>query len=59
MKAYSLLTGHPTKPKSLWRDLRDELPAELVEKANLYPKDYRDFGVRNAARLRELVAERL
>jgi uncharacterized protein YecE (DUF72 family) len=39
VKAYSLLTGHPTKPKSLWRDLRDELPAELVEKRNLYPKD--------------------
>jgi uncharacterized protein YecE (DUF72 family) len=36
VKAYSLLTGHPTRPKSLWRDLRDQLPAEVAEKRNLY-----------------------
>lgn len=36
VKAYSLLTGHPTKPQSLWRDLRDELPEEVVEKRNVY-----------------------
>ncbi len=36
VKAYSLLTGHPTRPKSLWSDLRDELPEELLEKRNLY-----------------------
>jgi uncharacterized protein YecE (DUF72 family) len=36
VKAYSLLTGHPTRPKSLWRDLRDALPAEVAEKRNLY-----------------------
>jgi uncharacterized protein YecE (DUF72 family) len=39
VKAYSLLTGHPTKPKSVWKDLRDELPAEVQEKRNLYAKD--------------------
>jgi uncharacterized protein YecE (DUF72 family) len=39
VKAYSLLTGHPTKPQSLWKDLRDELPAEVTEKRNLYAKD--------------------
>lgn len=39
VKAYSLLTGHPTKPKSLWKDLRDELPAKVQEKRNLYAKD--------------------
>jgi uncharacterized protein YecE (DUF72 family) len=39
VKAYSLLTGHPTKPKSLWKDLRDELPAEVQAKPNLYAKD--------------------
>jgi uncharacterized protein YecE (DUF72 family) len=38
IKAYSLLTGHPTRPKSLWRDLRDELDPEVAEKRNLYPK---------------------
>jgi uncharacterized protein YecE (DUF72 family) len=39
VKAYSLLTGHPTKPQSLWKDLRGELPAEVQEKRNLYAKD--------------------
>jgi uncharacterized protein YecE (DUF72 family) len=38
VKAYSLLTGHPTRPRSLWRDLREQLPGELAEKRNLYPK---------------------
>ena len=32
VKAYSLLTGHPTKPGSLWRDLRDDLPPDVAEK---------------------------
>lgn len=36
VKAYSLLTGHPTRPKSLWRDLRDDLPEEVAEKRNIY-----------------------
>ena len=38
VKAYSLLTGHPTRPASLWRDIRDELPAEVQEKRNVYAK---------------------
>jgi uncharacterized protein YecE (DUF72 family) len=36
VKAYSLLTGHPTRPKSLWKDIRDELAPELAEKRNIY-----------------------
>jgi uncharacterized protein YecE (DUF72 family) len=36
VKAYSLLTGHPTKPQSLWSDLRAELPADVAEKRNVY-----------------------
>ena len=36
VKAYSLLTGHPTKPASLWSDLRDALDPEVAEKRNLY-----------------------
>jgi uncharacterized protein YecE (DUF72 family) len=36
VKAYSLLTGHPTRPGSLWKDLREELPADVAEKRNLY-----------------------
>jgi uncharacterized protein YecE (DUF72 family) len=39
VKAYGLLTGHPARPQSLWKDLRDELPAEVAEKRNLYAKD--------------------
>ena len=38
VKAYSLLTGHPTRPQSLWKDLRQELPAEAAEKRNVYAK---------------------
>ena len=36
VKAYSLLTGHPTRPASLWRDLREVLPADVAAKRNLY-----------------------
>ncbi len=36
VKAYSLLTGHPTRPQSLWADLRSELPEEVADKRNLY-----------------------
>ena len=36
VKAYSLLTGHPTRPRSLWPDLREELPEEALEKRNIY-----------------------
>jgi uncharacterized protein YecE (DUF72 family) len=37
VKAYSLLTGHPTLPKSLWRDVRESLPPEVAGKRTLYP----------------------
>jgi uncharacterized protein YecE (DUF72 family) len=36
VKAYSLLTGHPTRPRTLWADLRDRLSAEAAEKRNVY-----------------------
>jgi uncharacterized protein YecE (DUF72 family) len=36
VKAYSLLTNHPTKLESLYKDLREELPDELLGKRNLY-----------------------
>ncbi len=42
LKAYRLLTEHPTPPGSLWRDLRDELPEDLAAKRNLYTKDLPD-----------------
>jgi uncharacterized protein YecE (DUF72 family) len=34
VKAYSLLTGHPTRPQSLWADLRERLPED---KRRVYP----------------------
>ncbi len=38
VKAYSLLTGHPTRPRSLWKDLRESLSADAAGKRNIYPK---------------------
>jgi len=37
VKAYSLMTGHPTKPDTLWPDIRDELAPDAAEKRNVYP----------------------
>jgi uncharacterized protein YecE (DUF72 family) len=42
IKAYRLLTEHPTPPGSLWRDLREDLPDELAAKRNVYTKDFPD-----------------
>jgi uncharacterized protein YecE (DUF72 family) len=36
VKAYSLLTNHPTKVESLYKDIREALPKELSEKRNVY-----------------------
>jgi uncharacterized protein YecE (DUF72 family) len=36
IKAYALLTNHPTKPDSLYRDVRDRLPPEQADKRNVY-----------------------
>jgi uncharacterized protein YecE (DUF72 family) len=38
VKAYSLLTGHPTRPRSLWRDLREQLPPDVAQKRNIYAR---------------------
>ena len=39
IKAYRLLTQHPTPPASLWKEFREELPAEVAEKRNIYMRD--------------------
>ena len=39
VKAFRLLTEHPTPPKSLWKDMREALSPELQRKKNVYPKD--------------------
>jgi uncharacterized protein YecE (DUF72 family) len=38
VKAYSLLTGHPTQVQSLWRDVREQLDPDDREKRNVYAK---------------------
>jgi uncharacterized protein YecE (DUF72 family) len=38
VKAWSLLTGHPTFPHSLWPDLLGEVPPEHRDKRRLYAK---------------------
>jgi uncharacterized protein YecE (DUF72 family) len=37
VKAYSLMTGHPTKPETLWPDIRDALAPDAKAKRNVYP----------------------
>lgn len=39
IKAFRLLTQHPTPPSALWKDFRSELPPELAEKRNIYMRD--------------------
>lgn len=39
IKAFRLLTQHPTPPSALWKDFRTELPAEIAEKRNIYMRD--------------------
>lgn len=39
VKAFRLLTEHPTPPKSLWKDVRDQLAPDVAQKKNIYPKD--------------------
>lgn len=36
IKSYSLFTQHPTQVRSLWSDLRDEVPEEQREKGKVY-----------------------
>jgi uncharacterized protein YecE (DUF72 family) len=36
VKAYSLLTNHPTKRESIYKDLQPQLPNDLEDKKNLY-----------------------
>src|SRR5438128_150372 len=42
VKAYSLLTNHPTRPDSIYKDLRERLPGELADKRNLYREQLPD-----------------
>lgn len=39
IKAFRLLTQHPTPPKSLWKGLREKLPEDMAGKRNVYMRD--------------------
>jgi uncharacterized protein YecE (DUF72 family) len=45
VKAYSLLTNHPTRPDSLYADVRGELPPELLGKRSLYRDNLPDGAI--------------
>jgi uncharacterized protein YecE (DUF72 family) len=42
IKTFRLFTQHPTPQSALPKDIRQALPAELTEKANLYSRDLTD-----------------
>ncbi len=48
VKAFSLLTGHPTRPNALWPDLRDAVKPEFVGKARVYPDHLPEDAVEEA-----------
>lgn len=59
VKAYSLLTGHPTRPASLWPDIRQQLDPQAEGKRNVYAHHLPDDALeevwqRFAAALRPL-----
>jgi uncharacterized protein YecE (DUF72 family) len=45
IKAYSLLTEHPTKLESLYKEIRESLPEELLQKKNVYRDKLPDEAV--------------
>jgi uncharacterized protein YecE (DUF72 family) len=45
IKSYSLLTNHPTKPESLYKEVKESLPKELLDKRRLYRDKLPDEAV--------------
>jgi uncharacterized protein YecE (DUF72 family) len=45
IKAYSLLTNHPTRPDSLYADIRESLPPEALDKRFIYRDKLPDEAV--------------
>ncbi len=45
VKAYSLLTNHPTRPDSLYADIKSSLAPEVLEKRNVYRDKLPDEAV--------------
>lgn len=50
VKAYSLLTGHPTRPRSLWPDLRERLDPASADKRSIYAHHLEPEAVEEAWR---------
>ncbi len=48
VKAFSLLTGHPTRRDALWPDIRDTIKPEFSGKANVYPAHLPEDAVEEA-----------
>jgi uncharacterized protein YecE (DUF72 family) len=55
IKAYSLLTGHPTKVSSIYKDLRPETEKRNVYPTDLEPKAYEEIWERFLSSLSPLV----
>jgi uncharacterized protein YecE (DUF72 family) len=54
IKAFRLLTQHPTPPKSLWSGFREKLPKDMAEKRNIYMRDLpRDLQAEAARAFRD------
>jgi uncharacterized protein YecE (DUF72 family) len=54
VKAFRLLTQHPTPPSSLWKGFREKLPAEVADKRNVYMRDLpRDLQAEAVAAFRD------
>jgi len=54
VKAYSLLTGHPARPDSLWPDIREAIKPEFAGKRNVYSSHLDPDAVEEAWRRFEL-----
>jgi uncharacterized protein YecE (DUF72 family) len=55
VKAFSLLTGHPTKPSALYKDLRPETEKKTIYPADLDPGVYDEVWARFLSALQPLV----
>jgi uncharacterized protein YecE (DUF72 family) len=54
VKAFSLLTGHPTQPGKLYKDLRPETDKKNIYPADLAPQAYEDVWTRFLSALEPL-----
>jgi len=54
IKAFSLLTGHPTKPTALYKDLRPETDKKNIYPGDLPPQAYEDVWTRFLSALEPL-----